>query len=960
MNHHVMPRRRGRRRGRFQLAVERLEPRWLLTVSSALLNSWFDAGQGEYAQVISGYNVAAGPSTTWPTNVPSGTTYSGGNATPALGDIQKVSYSTNYIYVSSPDLASYVMGPWFLTASGTVFPNFPSNQNETVRITLGSYPSSTHANTTGGADGIAVNGVSIFNNLDYFSYNHNSGQDLSTNGPNPHGDGIWNRDAEYGEKVTFDEGNGHQPGNGEYHYHVDPTALRLQLNDNVDYIGTTNYFPYDPMSYLNHGQGSDGTYREHTTALHHSPIIGWAFDGHPIYGPYGYSDPNNPNSPIKRMVSGFSLRSITTRTSVPGWAAAAEFGASVTPDSTYSLTTTQYGPAVSTTYPLGRYTEDYAYVPGSGDLDQYNGRWTVTPEFPGGVYAYFVTIGSDGSPAFPYVMNRQFYGTINSGKVTNTSGDGTVTTVFDVSTNTAPVVTGPSNASVIHNAALSFSGSNLISMSDLDAAATERITLAVTSGTLSVSLSGALAGGASIVSGANNSSSMTISGGISQINAALATLTYTAPMSGTTATLTAQADDGSAVNHLSNTLSTTLTLINVAPTISGPGAVTVILGSSRHFGDSNLITVADADAAATETLALAVGNGALDVDTSGGAAVVAGANDSSTMTLSGSIAQLNAALATLQYTAPAAGTTDTLTATPNDGITSGSPLNVSITLGSGSLALSGSAFDLRINADGQHLDLWTNSTATGLTSQSVLLSQISSVVITGTPGNDNVVADFTTALAAGDPPALFFDGAGAGSDALKLSGGSITYTSDLATAGANQSMNITSGSITFTNTAQSTIVAWLAAGRLYSSDAGGALGYADPGSGKTKVCYTLDGDTDLNGEVNVADLANLAGNFGATVGATWIQGDMDYNGTVNVADLADLAGNFGQSISSATLASTAAQPAAQPAAVAAAAAPSSPVLVSPPVAFADASSAGWYSQVEQDLRREAYDTGSAV
>jgi hypothetical protein len=58
----------------------------------------------------------------------------------------------------------------------------------------------------------------------------------------------------------------------------------------------------------------------------------------------------------------------------------------------------------------------------------------------------------------------------------------------------------------------------------------------------------------------------------------------------------------------------------------------------------------------------------------------------------------------------------------------------------------------------------------------------------------------------------------------------------------------------------------------------------------------LLGDTDLDGAVNVADLANLAGNFGATSGGTWVQGDFDYNGNVNVADLADLAGNFGETI----------------------------------------------------------------
>jgi hypothetical protein len=68
------------------------------------------------------------------------------------------------------------------------------------------------------------------------------------------------------------------------------------------------------------------------------------------------------------------------------------------------------------------------------------------------------------------------------------------------------------------------------------------------------------------------------------------------------------------------------------------------------------------------------------------------------------------------------------------------------------------------------------------------------------------------------------------------------------------------------------------------------------GNNQTEVCFTLLGDSDLDQTVNVADLANLAGNFGKTAGAVWLQGDFDYNGTVNVADLADLAGNFGQSL----------------------------------------------------------------
>jgi hypothetical protein len=40
------------------------------------------------------------------------------------------------------------------------------------------------------------------------------------------------------------------------------------------------------------------------------------FDSYPIYGPFGYSKANDSSSSIKRMVPGYELRSITTRTSL--------------------------------------------------------------------------------------------------------------------------------------------------------------------------------------------------------------------------------------------------------------------------------------------------------------------------------------------------------------------------------------------------------------------------------------------------------------------------------------------------------------------------------------------------------------------------------------------------------------------------------------------------------------------
>ena len=212
------------------------------------------------------------------------------------------------------------------------------------------------------------------------------------------GDGIWRRNAYFGEFQTFDTCLGHQPGSGQYHYHVTPVCLRAQLGDNITTLRNGRTGP---------------TYAEQTSGWHHSPILGWALDGYPIYGPYGYSVATDSTSPIKRLKSGFQLRSIATRTSLPSWSLPNHSGIS------QNLSASQYGPQVSTQYPLGRYLEDYDWVSGTGDLDQYNGRFAVTPEFPQGTYAYYTTLDSNGLPAFPYILAGQFYGAATGSFVTS-------------------------------------------------------------------------------------------------------------------------------------------------------------------------------------------------------------------------------------------------------------------------------------------------------------------------------------------------------------------------------------------------------------------------------------------------------------------------------------------------------------------------------------------------------------
>jgi len=115
----------------------------------------------------------------------------------------------------------------------------------------------------------------------------------------------------------------------------------------------------------------------------HSPILGYAYDGNPIYGPYGYSNPVDSTSSITRISSGYQLRG-----SRPN------------------------GPDTGL-YPLGSFVDDYKWVPsvnsGKTELDANNGRFCVTPDYPDGVYAYFITVDSNDNPVFPYILGDNFY-----------------------------------------------------------------------------------------------------------------------------------------------------------------------------------------------------------------------------------------------------------------------------------------------------------------------------------------------------------------------------------------------------------------------------------------------------------------------------------------------------------------------------------------------------------------------
>jgi hypothetical protein len=389
------------------------------TIADPRTNSWFTTYAGKYARIYTNdISRTNGISLTAWTN---GTTI---QTLPVYCGVQEIYSSSNWVYIRSTGLGSFVMGPWYLNAQHTqAFPNWPTNQKALYRIPRNPSVPTTKTANGGGPIGYFVDGASMFNSWDAYSYSTVSNVDAQNI------TGYWNRDAYVNEGASFDPNNAHQAG-GQYHYHANPPALRYQLGDHVDFNSVTKI------------------YTESTnTPTKHSPILAWTADGYPVYGPYGYNVSNDASSGIRRMISGYVLRNgqygtsnltANGRKTIPAWSARL-----------FNVSSNQVGPNVSTSFPLGRYMEDNDYLgdhgiaPGTNtyDLDEYNGRWCVTPEFPNGTYAYFVSISSNGTPVFPYNIGRGFYGSPTGGTVTTISE--TVATNFLGNTNLTPTLNSP-------------------------------------------------------------------------------------------------------------------------------------------------------------------------------------------------------------------------------------------------------------------------------------------------------------------------------------------------------------------------------------------------------------------------------------------------------------------------------------------------------------------------------------
>ncbi len=361
--------------------------------------------------------------TSWLQNTTeTGSYYIRGNSTPIdngiLYNCQKVEYSDDFVYVSTNGIPAYPTGP-FLDRN----PSLAENQDAIFRIPLHPLENTgTPIATTGGNIGIFINGVALFDYRDGVGWNSNT--NTLCGGPGnprcpggPQSRSSWNRDAIPAEMAGFDCSKAH-PAMGNYHHHQNPSAFKLDLQVVSDVCNL-----YD----------ADGLYAIDSTS--HAPLIGFAYDGFPIYGAYGFRNPDGTGG-IVRIKSSYQLRDITTRTT---WA---------------DGTDVDDGPNVADPYFLGYFREDYEYVerPGQPDyLDEHNGRFCVTPEYPDGIYAYFATVDENWNSAYPYVVGPTFYG-LSSNRLVSSVSESTV--VYEpLTTKVEDGIVEPLSVSIVPNPA---------------------------------------------------------------------------------------------------------------------------------------------------------------------------------------------------------------------------------------------------------------------------------------------------------------------------------------------------------------------------------------------------------------------------------------------------------------------------------------------------------------------------
>jgi hypothetical protein len=146
----------------------------------------------------------------------------------------------------------------------------------------------------------------------------------------------------------------------------------LNMDLNGGHVNNISRYHYHniPLDHYTKDLGIDGS--------KHSPIVGYAADGHPIYYKYLYSQPLDTNSGVSVFQSSYKMKT----GSRPGDGITA-------PNGNYD----------------GTYIQDYEYVESQSVLDDCGGRFGKTPEYPEGTYYYVLT---DNWPYIPRCLRGEF------------------------------------------------------------------------------------------------------------------------------------------------------------------------------------------------------------------------------------------------------------------------------------------------------------------------------------------------------------------------------------------------------------------------------------------------------------------------------------------------------------------------------------------------------------------------
>ena len=239
--------------------------------------------------------------------------------------------------------------------------------SQIIPLRGGTYAAGGHAEIPQGIIGYCLNGVPVFNP---------SAGDLAPEGYEAVTDFNFNMSYASGQDLEYsfnqDRAGGIATEDGEYSYR-DFSFREAWISGIGNDLGDIAKLDASEIPYLRAGlEHADG----------HSKIIGFALDGYPIYGPNGYTLATDPTSGISRMTSSYALKVASYRTGF--------------------LKDLQK-------YPMGIFIQDYEYA-GNGTLDKHNGRYCITPDYPNGTYAYFVTTNSAGSSTYPYTIGPTFFG----------------------------------------------------------------------------------------------------------------------------------------------------------------------------------------------------------------------------------------------------------------------------------------------------------------------------------------------------------------------------------------------------------------------------------------------------------------------------------------------------------------------------------------------------------------------